>query len=298
MKPEALLEVYDAAYAATYNERFLLPSYARETVEGELAALRPLLGEGARWLDVGCGTGYMLSQFPGVARAGLDKSPGMLGEARRANPDALFLQEGDFRDAHPEWREAWSLVSCMWGAYIYVDSVAEVEQVVANLIAWTQPGGHVYLPVIDGEDMSRPMPKYEEVVIGFGGLTRMVASVWDWHEYETGQLHKQLISPHPDHLLRLMAPHFEHLELLRFPVPAPEWPSRKAILASGRRAQPNPAQPATITYQSIPSSPFLPAELTPQDQAAKLPYQVLIAELAQRFRPAHLLPALKRRLGM
>ncbi|MHC5820258.1 MAG: methyltransferase domain-containing protein [Nostoc sp.] len=48
------------------------------------------MGEGAKWLEVACGTGYFLSCFPEIERAGLDISPAMLKVAKQANPARIF----------------------------------------------------------------------------------------------------------------------------------------------------------------------------------------------------------------
>src|SRR2546423_2406165 len=113
MRREDILELYDEEYAAHYNERLLLGDAYKETTEFEVSLLQEMLQPAGNWLDVACGTGYMLSQFPGVKRGGLDLSPSMLELAMRANPDADFVL-GDFLDDRPEWRNSWDLVSCMW----------------------------------------------------------------------------------------------------------------------------------------------------------------------------------------
>src|SRR5204862_5470678 len=110
------LATYDEEYARTYDARFVLPGHYRLKTEFEVGWLRRLLHEGWRWLDVACGTGYFLSRFPEVPRAGLDLSPAMLERARAANPDAIELRQGDFTDDFPDWAGAgaWDLVTCIW----------------------------------------------------------------------------------------------------------------------------------------------------------------------------------------
>jgi ubiquinone/menaquinone biosynthesis C-methylase UbiE len=127
MDRRQVLTTYDEQYARTYDERFILSEHYRSKNEFEVEVLTELLQDGGHWLDVACGTGYFLSRFPGVPRAGLDISPAMLARAREANPDALFFREGDFTEDVPEWHGQWDLVTCMWYAYGMVESLAEVD---------------------------------------------------------------------------------------------------------------------------------------------------------------------------
>src|SRR5689334_12866426 len=113
MRREDIRELFDREYAAHYNDRFLLGDAYGESAEYEVSLLSELLQHAGNWLDVACGTGYMLSRFPGVRRAGLDLSPAMLEVAKRENQDADFFL-GDFLVDRPEWHNRWDLVSCMW----------------------------------------------------------------------------------------------------------------------------------------------------------------------------------------
>src|SRR5882724_9611128 len=94
MKRQEVVDLYDEAYATSYDERFLLND-CQVRSDHELEIVSRLLVPGEPWLDVACGTGYVLSRFPGVPRAGLDLAPAMLKQAGEANPDALFLREAD-----------------------------------------------------------------------------------------------------------------------------------------------------------------------------------------------------------
>ena len=138
MDPKAIARLYDADYAASYEDKFLTSDLARADMEHEVRVLRRWLTSGARWLDVACGTGYFLSQFPDVTREGLDLSPAMLTRARATNPGIAF-HEGSFLDRHDEWNDLWDLVSCMWYAYGMVDTMQEIEILIENLAAWTSP---------------------------------------------------------------------------------------------------------------------------------------------------------------
>src|SRR5438045_3155569 len=136
MDVKQVLDTYDASYAASYNDKFLLNERCRKAAEFEAGLLRQLIGDGRSWLDVACGTGYFLSLFPAVRRAGLDLSPAMIALARRENPGVEIVQ-ADFRQDIPEWHGKWDVVSCMWYAYGLVESMNDVRRVVANLGRWT-----------------------------------------------------------------------------------------------------------------------------------------------------------------
>lgn len=245
--------LYDEDYAAQYDERFLLAEWPKKGAEFEADVLRKLLdGDDPRWLDVGCGTGYFLSRFPDVARAGLDLSPAMLDRARRANPDALFLRHGDFRDDVEDWHGAWSVVSCMWTAYNYVESMAQFDGLIGNLVRWTRPGGSVFIPVMDLEDLRYVQVGYEEHPEVWGGTIALTGATWTWDEPTTGKRHEHLVAPHVEHFIRLLEPHFARIEVVRYPLVQEGFISRKAVVATGRRA-PGETGSALVVRHPLPA---------------------------------------------
>jgi SAM-dependent methyltransferase len=260
MKKEDVWKIYDSNYASEYNERYLLNPFSKTSSVTELSVLKQLLNKDTKWLDLGCGTGYFLSEFPGIQRAGLDISPKMLETAREANPDALFFKEGDFREDNPEWNNEWSLITCMWGAYCYVDSVGEVEKIVENIVNWTKTGGSIFLPVLDIEDL-RPNTgiKYEHFFEGvYAGTIAITSVTWSWQEIN-GKFHQHLVSPPAQHFGRLMQPYFDNIEVVRYPPYMLGRVSRKAILATGKRSAPDHQNPANVKWQDIPA-PFVKAD--------------------------------------
>src|SRR4051794_2982724 len=96
---------YAAAYDGDWQESEI---WGREAAH-HVRTISSLLTPGAEWLDVGCGTGWFLSQFPDVERAGTDYSPSMLDKARVANPSAKFFVENDARVDVPDWHDRWDL---------------------------------------------------------------------------------------------------------------------------------------------------------------------------------------------
>lgn len=238
MDREEVLGVYDNdEFAEAYNERFLLIPWAKHGVDFELTILRDLLDtDDPKWLDVGCGTGWVLSQFPDTPRAGLDLTPAMLRQAEAANPSALFFRQGDFTHDIEEFHGEFSVVSCMWMAYCYLATMPECEALVENLARWTRPGGSVFIPsVIDLEDL-RPHVQvdYEMYPDVWGGRIALTGYNWTWEE-PNGNVNENMMAVHVGHFVRLLEPHFEKVEVVFYPVFEPGFVARKAVVATGRR---------------------------------------------------------------
>ena len=234
-RPE-VLDLYDEAYAADYDARFLLADWPKVGADFEASVLRGVLEEGDRWLDVACGTGYFLSLFPGVARAGCDLSPAMVAQAKKANSDALFVREADYRDDVAEWHGAWDLITCMWTAYNYVESMREFETLIGNLVRWVADGGSLFIPVMDLEDLRHVVVPYEDEPGVWAGRIALTSVTWTWDEPGNDKVHTHLIAPHIGHFVRLLESSFARVEVLRYPLYDNGGPSRKAVLCTGRRA--------------------------------------------------------------
>lgn len=295
MKPDEVRKLYNADYAKAYNARYLLNPFSMTSVEAELSALRRVIRPGTRWLDLGCGTGYFLSCFPEIERAGMDLSPEMLKLASVANPDALFFREGDFRLPVPEWERSWSLVSCMWAAYSYVESIREIEQLVANMISWCKPGGAVFIPIIDLEDLrpNRQLP-YKEFAGTFGGFIYLTTVTWTWVEEASEKVHDHMVAPHVEHFVGLLQPEFDNIEIVRYPPYQAGWVSRKAVLATGRRETADPLRPAKLSWQPIP--PPIDNSAPAPRSLSSLSHRQLLGELFFRLRSGSLFAALGRKL--
>ena len=65
--------------------------------EEDVRYLKFLIPEGARVLELGCGTGDLLADLKPSFGVGVDFSEGMIGEARAAHPDLRFFV-GDVED--------------------------------------------------------------------------------------------------------------------------------------------------------------------------------------------------------
>lgn len=246
MKDQAITDLYDDYYAREYNEKFVTNPFLETVIAFKLNVLRPLIDNSTKWLDVACGTGYILSQFKGVTRGGFDLSPSMLAIASRSNPDCDFFKLGSFKDRQEDLENQWSLVSCMWGAYCYVDSIHETKKVLNNMISWIADGGTFFLQVLDIEDL-RPCNHfiYEASTKLFGGVTKIPSITWTYIE-DNGKVHNNLVSPHILYVLELIEYHFETIEVHRFR-PYADFPYEKLVVARGKRSTPG-STPANISW--------------------------------------------------
>ena len=237
MDRRQVLATYDEAYARAYEEKFILNKHYRSKSEFEITVLKRLLGDGSRWLDVACGTGYFLSRFPGVPRAGLDISPAMLAIARKSNPDALLFREGDFTDEFSEWDGAWSVVTCLWYSYGLVESIAAVRAVVSNLARWTADEGVCFVPVFEPANLGRGVKvPYLLRQAGFPPETLMITGVtWSWIE-ASGKRHDDMVAPQMDYMVGLFSEYFDTVEVVTYP-PFKPWRRRRrrAIIARAKK---------------------------------------------------------------
>jgi SAM-dependent methyltransferase len=290
MEPEAVKDLYDQPYAEAYDQRFLLDAWPKQGAEFELEIIRRCLPKGSRWLDVGCGTGWFLSKVPNVERAGLDLSPAMVARSREANPGASFIEERSFLDDEPSWHGQWDLVTCLWQPYNYVDDVTQVELLLKNMAGWTKPGGAVFIPVVDLEDI-RPhvdVP-YEVEPDVWGGTIALTSITWTWHEPGTGKVHQHLVAPQAGHFVRVLSTWFRKVEVLRYPPTEPGGVPRKAILATERRGSDDDGADAVVIWHEKPRHPDDVAAQEAQELEEQTPPESVIppelaAELVENER--------------
>jgi SAM-dependent methyltransferase len=231
MKPEEIKRLYDSDYAAAYEGKFLGSERIAADTQYELELLRSFLAPGTRWLDVACGTGYFLRHFPNVDRAGLDLSPAMLERARAANPD-VEVRQHDFRDPLPEWTDRFGLVSCMWYAYCYVDTVAELSRLIGNLSSWTAPSGRCFVPLADPDGITRQaIPSHIDTE--WAGTLTITGILWSYDEDDGAKIHRHLLSPNLEFMREQFSQFFESVEIILYPMLHGR---RPALVATGKRA--------------------------------------------------------------
>jgi SAM-dependent methyltransferase len=238
MKPEDVERLFDRDYAGSYEEKFLDSTITAADTRYEVDLLRSFLTPTTRWLDVGCGTGYFLRRFPGVDRVGLDLSAGMLERARVGNAD-VELRRHDFRTPIHEWTDRFGLVSCMWYAYCYVDTVAELSQLIGNLAAWTAPSGRCFVPLADPDLLTRQKIPYRQDT-GHAGEMSITGILWSFVEEGGAKAHRHLVSPNLEFMREQFAEFFESVEIVLYPMVNPVVGRRPALVATGKRTGANP----------------------------------------------------------
>jgi SAM-dependent methyltransferase len=237
MKRYEIVRLYGDAYAARYEEEFLEAPLVRSDTEAELKLLEKFLGGGASWLDVACGTGFFLRHFPDVDRAGIDVSPAMLRLARRANPTVPLL-EHDFLDAIPEWENRWGLVSCMWYAYGFVDTIDDLGRLIANLWSWTSTTGTCFVPLADPKLITGVNLPYQAPTHN-AGRVMITGILWSYIEDPIGAVHAHLLAPNIAFMVELFGRYFEHVEIVHYPPAFAGWQGRPALVASGKKGIPD-----------------------------------------------------------
>lgn len=218
MTPDEIRDTYDKHYAANYNTAFRDHPLSGKLSENETRILGLLLDDGGPWLDVGCGNGYLLSRFPHIERLGLDISPAMLAEARKANPTAQFV-EGDFLANRPEWQRRFQVVTCFGHAYGLVNSIQDIERLLNNMADWTSENGRLFLAVSDPRDFAGNFPEQQNW--WDNAVVRITSITWDYKERTlTGdKIHRHVISPTLSVLKDMLELRFTSVTEVRYGMP-------------------------------------------------------------------------------
>jgi SAM-dependent methyltransferase len=148
MDKEHVRATYDrvaADYAGTFFDELAGKSFDRALLDRFAAGQR---GAGPVW-DVGCGPGHVARYLRerGVAACGLDLSAGMLGEARRRNPQLPFVQ--GTMGALPVADGVLAAIVSFY-ALIHIPR-PEVPAVLREFRRAVRPGGDLLLAVHGGE---------------------------------------------------------------------------------------------------------------------------------------------------
>jgi len=186
MQPAQLVSTYCVAYAAGYESRWIDTRPVKN--EFEISHIRTQLRRAQSWLDVGCGTGWLLTQFHSfdIDMGGIDLSPAMADIAQQRCPRAQ-IAVADARLPNPEYEAKWQLVTCFWGAYALQPSLLGVRCFLRNLVNWLQPGSSGLLSVLDPTRISKRTPV---------GVVPLNDSCTRWSYIENGlETHTEVFTP-------------------------------------------------------------------------------------------------------
>ncbi len=236
MDIEQVLETYDARYAAEYDDTFLHDGWTKASVAFQLELIGRLLERATSWLDVACGTGYVLSQFPQVDRAGLDISPDMLAKARQRNPGVPFVQRS-YLEPSTAWNDRWDLVTCMWWAYCFCETAAQLDTLIGRLADWTSPGGTCMLPLCNPQKFDRHNTRIPYIDPKVPGRCMITGITWAWIQ-ENGKRHDNMLAPQVDHLIAMFRRRFHEVEIVEGPLEliGEGWRVQDVLVARRKRA--------------------------------------------------------------
>ena len=91
-RPLGPTEIFGRHYSQDYATLFIEHPYWMPKHQFNVAALSRLLNPLGSWVDVCCGQGWHLAQFPHHQRMGIDLSAAQLERARALNPGIQFIQ--------------------------------------------------------------------------------------------------------------------------------------------------------------------------------------------------------------
>jgi hypothetical protein len=118
----------------------------------------------------------------------------------------------------------------MWQAYNYVNTMAELEHVLANLASWTSSNGYCFVPFGAPFGKKAEIPYERAAKTVWGGQVVNLGVVWSWIDEKTGKTHQNLIEPHPKHMEVMFRRHFGKVDVIRYPKEG-----LHAIVASAKR---------------------------------------------------------------
>lgn len=156
-------ESYDEAaeaYAAKFSDS--LVKYPME--RGLLRSFAELATEvGGPVADVGCGPGHITAFLSslGLDAFGVDLSPGMIAQARAANPELRFeVGSADALDVQDA-----SLSGVLSRYAIIHTAPQDVPAVLAEFHRVLAPGGHLLISFPGTDDASQPTQSYDHSVV-------------------------------------------------------------------------------------------------------------------------------------
>jgi len=285
---------YNDEYASSYNNIWIHSDAWAPEARNHVKTISELLTPDTNWLDAGCGTGYFLSQFPGVNRAGFDLSQAMLKQAGKANPDIQFLRQMNLLDEASEWNGMWKLVTCTGQPFSYLATVNEAEKVATNLANWTSKDGKCVVTGVDINDFTyNELPAYYSEADIQEDIPFIPAVIWSLKE--AGEVtHTNMIAPGIDQWVRWFSKFFHKIEVNCWPHDPPFLRVPRRIVICSEKRDANDKRPATIVLHPLASGKGHSA-IYPSLSA--LSNKQLIFALMQRFKSGELFRAAKRKIA-
>ena len=201
--------IYNERYAPEYLESFIQHPFWERKGAFNTGALSRLLKPLGEWIDVCCGQGWHLAQFPYHRRIGIDASAAQLRQAKRRNPNVDFIHADICEYEFPGERR-FDLVSCFGSSYSYMEDEDEIGAFVQKMIRWTAPDGALYIEITDPAFMEA----FNECDFALETGTRVVLQSSDgvrWQFHDSGGVHR-LKSPKTDFFIDLIEPHFAEVD--------------------------------------------------------------------------------------
>jgi SAM-dependent methyltransferase len=288
---------YGENYASQYNNIWGNSEKWGAEAKFHIETISSFIKADTRWLDAGCGTGYFLSHFPDVYRAGFDLSPFMLSEARKANPNAQFFQEMNLLDNKPEWENSWNLVTCTGQPWSYFKTLEEIEQTVENLSKFTSKDGVCILTPIDISDfIGYHVPVFFNEKDIPNEVPVITAVNWIYKELE--DVEHQCLYPNLDQWVRWFSKYFYKIEIIQWPhEPAFLVIPRRVIVCSEKREIGDEREAVVIEHSvANVSKDEDDEEETTSLSPSSLSSKQLISELAKRIGSGSIFKAMVRKL--
>ena len=146
--------IYDDFYASIYDH--LVFSGAKNNYE--IGTIINISNPVAASIiaDIGCGTGHhvkLLSE-KNLNVIGIDKSPYMIGEAKRKFPGGEF-KIGDALNHGLFQQNSLTHILCLYFTIYYMK---DKQQFFNNTISWLQPGGYLFVHLVDRETFDPILP--------------------------------------------------------------------------------------------------------------------------------------------
>jgi len=212
----ACVHQYDSRYADAYEEFYLHPWQRKHN--SNLNYIRSLLracdAGRPEWLDLFCGQAWHFAQFPQattgrrIGKTGVDRSAAQLARARARNPDARFLKADVLKVELPQ--AGFDLVTCFWAAYCYLGAEEPIRRFLERAIAWTRPGGAIYLELLFPADLETFNASPFSQRTGFRVL-ELCRRTGRWVYADCGGRH-EMASPPFAFFADIAAPRFARLE--------------------------------------------------------------------------------------